>query len=178
MDAYLGEIRAFGGDYAPANWAFCEGQLLPISANTALFSLLGVNYGGNGTTNFALPDLRGTVPIGQGQGPGLSPRVVGESGGSASVTLLANEMPAHNHLANGVTTGGTSNPPTNQVTWAQPNTGGRHPDPVNLYAPTANTAMSPTALEPAGSSQPHNNMQPFLALRFIICMKGIFPPRP
>jgi microcystin-dependent protein len=177
MDAYIGEIRAFCGDFAPVNWAFCEGQLLPISGNTALFSLLGVNYGGNGKTNFALPDLRGAVPIGQGQGPGLTARYVGEMGGSASVALLANEMPAHNHLANGVTTGGTSNAPTNNVTWAQANTGGREPDPVNLYAPTANTAMNAQALQPAGGSQPHNNMQPFLAVRFIICMNGIFPPR-
>jgi microcystin-dependent protein len=177
MDAYLGEIRAFCGDFAPVDWAFCEGQLLPIAANTALFSLLGVNYGGNGTTIFALPDLRGAVPVGQGQGPGLTRRYVGETGGSASVALLANEMPAHNHLANGVTSGGTSNAPTNQVTWAQANTGGREPDPVNLYASAANTAMSPVALQPTGNGQPHNNMQPFQAVRFIICMNGIFPPR-
>lgn len=177
MDAYIGEIRAFCGNFAPVNWAFCEGQLIPITSFTALFSIIGVMYGGDGKTVFALPDLRGAVPIGQGQGPGLSLRSVGERGGSETVTLLSTEMPAHNHLASGVTSGGNSSPPGANLTWAQANTGGREPNPVNLYTSAINTTMNPMALQASGGSQPHNNMQPFLAVRFIICMNGIFPSR-
>jgi microcystin-dependent protein len=176
MDAYLGEIRMFCGTYAPANWAFCEGQILPISANTALFSLLGVQYGGNGTTNFSLPDLRGCVPIGQGPGPGLTPRYVGEMGGSQSVTLTNSEMPAHNHLAQGLSGTGTTKSPANAV-WAQFASDSRPPIPVKLFGPSGDVQMAANALSPAGGNQPHNNMQPFLAVRFIICMNGIFPPR-
>ena len=177
MDSYLGEIRAFCGDYAPDKWMFCEGQLLPIARQTALFSILGTMYGGDGKVTFALPDLRGAVPIGQGQGPDLTQRYVGESGGAAAVALLASEMPAHNHLANGVTTSGKSKTPANTMVWSQVDTGGREPDPVNMYATPPNTTMNPGALAPAGNGQPHNNMQPFLAVRFIICYDGIFPPR-
>jgi microcystin-dependent protein len=177
MDAYLGEIRAFCGDYAPNNWMFCEGQLLPISRQSALFSILGTMYGGDGKVTFALPDLRGAVPIGQGQGPGLSQRSVGEMGGSAAVALQANEMPAHNHTANGVTSSGKSKVPVNSMVWSQVDTGGREPSPVNMYATPPNTTMNPGALGISGSGQPHNNMQPFLAVRFNICCNGIFPQR-
>jgi microcystin-dependent protein len=176
MDAYLGEIRMFCGTYAPANWAFCEGQLLPISANTALFSLLGVQYGGNGTTIFALPDLRGCVPICQGQGPGLTSRFVGEMGGSSAVALTAQEMPAHNHRAQGLSSTGTEKSPANAV-WAQYASDARPPIPAKLFSPNGDVQMAPNALSPAGQGQGHNNMQPFLAVRFIICMNGIFPQR-
>lgn len=177
MDAYIGEIRPFCGDYAPNKWMLCEGQLLPITRQTALYSVIGVAYGGDGKTTFALPDLRGAVAIGQGQGPNLSPRTVGEKAGSATVSLQTAEMPAHNHLANGVTSSGKSKVPVNNTVWSQVDTGGREPDPVNMYAQTPNTTMNPGALSPAGSGQPHNNMQPFLAVRFIICYDGIFPTR-
>ncbi|GAB3470086.1 tail fiber protein [Massilia terrae] len=176
MDAFLGEIRMFCGTYAPADWAFCEGQLLPISANTALFSLLGVQYGGNGTTNFALPDLRGKVPVNQGAGPGLSLRTVGETGGAPSVTLTEKQMPAHNHLAQGISKTGTTKSPSNAV-WSQFASEARPPVPVKLFAPNGDVQMAPTALAPSGGNQPHNNMQPYLGVNFIICMRGIFPPR-
>jgi microcystin-dependent protein len=177
MDAYLGEIRAFAGDFAPVNWMFCEGQILPIARQSALFSILGVAYGGDGKVTFALPDLRGAVAIGQGTGPGLTQRYVGENGGSPVVPLQQSEMPAHNHIANGVTTGGKSKVPVNSMIWSQVNTGGREPTPVNMYATPPNTTMNPGALSATGNGLPHNNMQPFLAMRFIICINGIFPSR-
>lgn len=177
-DAYLGEIRIFAGTYAPNGWAFCNGQLLPISAYSALFSLLGVQYGGNGTTNFQLPNLQASVAIGPGAGPGLTPRVIGEMGGSATVALDATTMPAHNHLPMGYASDGTSNAPAGNV-WAQTSVAGRHgKTPVSLFNPTPDTRMSPVALDVAGGGQAHNNMQPFLALNFIICMNGVFPQRP
>jgi microcystin-dependent protein len=177
MDAYLGEIRAFAGDFAPNKWMFCEGQILPIARQTTLFSILGTAYGGDGKVTFALPDLRGAVAIGQGAGPGLTQRYVGENGGAPAVALQPTEMPAHNHIANGVTTGGKSKVPVNSMIWSQVNTGGREPDPVNMYATPPDTTMNAAALGMTGNSAPHNNMQPFLALRFIICIDGIFPPR-
>jgi len=177
-DAFTGEIRIFAGNFAPYNWAFCNGQLLPIQGNTALFSLIGVQYGGNGTTNFALPNLQGSVPIGQGAGPGLSSRSMGEMGGSASVTLLATEMPAHTHIPMGYATNGSTAAPAGNV-WAQWSEQSRSGvTPINLFNPTPDTKMSPMALSPAGGSQAHNNMQPFLALNFIICLQGDFPQRP
>jgi microcystin-dependent protein len=176
MDAYIGEIRIFGGNYAPAKWLFCEGQLLSIQQNTALFSILGTMYGGNGTVTFALPDLRGSAPIGQGQGPGLTARGVGEMGGSASVTLLQAEMPNHTHSAMGAPQNGDTPSPADAV-WAQYATG-RPPVTTPLYAQASDVTMAPAALNAAGKSQPHNNMQPYLPMRFIICMQGIFPPRP
>lgn len=177
MDAFLGEIRLFAGSFAPDRWLACEGQLLPISRYTALFSLLGVNYGGDGKTVFALPDLRGRVPIGQGQGPGLTPRSVGESGGAASVALDQQQMAAHMHRALGVAGKGTTNSPKDAV-WAQYSTGSRPPTPALLYGPTGDVALSPTALQQTGAGAAHNNMQPFMPLRFIICYDGEFPPRP
>jgi microcystin-dependent protein len=176
-DAYTGEIRIFAGNYAPYNWAFCNGQLLPISQNTALFSLLGVQYGGNGSTTFALPNLQGSVPIAAGAGPGLTPRMTGETGGSATTALLTSEMPAHNHLPMGYASDGTTAAPAGDV-WAQASEPGRHgATPINLFNPTPDTPMSPMALGLAGGSAAHNNMQPYLGLNFIICLNGIFPPR-
>lgn len=176
-DAFLGEIRLFAGNFAPNGWLPCEGQLLPIQRYPALFSLLGVNYGGNGTNNFALPDLRGAVPLGQGQGPGLTERSLGESGGAATVALETDEMPPHFHRAAGVGAKGDGNSPVDRV-WAQYSTGTRPPVQAQLYAATGDAPISPSALQPSGQGAAHNNMQPYLSLRFIICMDGQFPPRP
>ncbi|MGZ4107819.1 MAG: phage tail protein [Tumebacillaceae bacterium] len=175
-DAFIGEIRIFAGNFPPQGWAFCNGQLLPISQNTALFSILGTQYGGNGTTNFALPNLAGSAAMSQGNGPGLTPRVPGETVGAQAVTLESTNMPAHTHGVNAVAAVGTSSAPTANY-WAEGPFGSRHSAQPPLYDPTANTTMSPNALTPTGGNQPHNNMQPYLSLSFIICMSGIFPPR-
>lgn len=170
---FIAEIVMFGGNFAPRGWAFCQGQLLSIAQNTALFSLLGTTYGGNGQTTFALPDLRGRVPMQQGSGPGLTPRVLGEQGGTETVTLLITQMPAHNHTAvistKANTGSGNDTLPTNNY-WTEGN-----------YNTGTNTQMNPAAVQAtigiSGGSQPHNNMQPFLALNFIIATQGIFPSR-
>ncbi|MFD2365128.1 phage tail protein [Pseudoduganella sp. GCM10020061] len=176
-DAYIGEIRIFAGNFAPKGWALCGGQLMAISQNTALFSILGTQYGGDGKTNFALPNLNGRVPIGQGNGAGLTPRSVGEDIGSATVTLLTTETPMHTHVPMGSSQLGSTNDPNNAV-WGEFAVGGRGGStPVNLFNPTPNTPMSPVALNVSGNSQPHNNMQPCLAMNYIICLDGEFPPR-
>lgn len=177
-DPFLGEIRMFAGNFAPANWMFCNGQLLPIAQYTALYSILGVQYGGNGTTTFALPNLQGAVPIGQGTGVGLTPRDVGTTGGSASVTLDTIDMPTHNHVPLGYAEDGTTSAPAGNV-WTQAGVEGRHgKTPISLFDPTPNTLMSPLALAAAGSGQAHNNVQPCLSLSFIICLDGDYPQRP
>jgi len=168
-DQFVGEIRMFAGNFAPVGWAFCNGQLLPISQNTALFSLLGTYYGGDGKSTFALPNLIGRVPIQQGDGPGLSPRYLGESSGSESVTLLTSEIPAHTHTTGAQSGPGGSNTPTNMA-WAAQRSAAN-------YISSANVNMAPDALTIAGSSLPHNNMQPYLVVTFIIALQGIFPPR-
>jgi microcystin-dependent protein len=172
MDPFVGEIRIVGFNFAPTGWAFCNGQLLPISQNTALFSLLGTFYGGDGKSTFALPGLNDLAPIHQGQGPGLSQRFIGEIGGSEFVTLLQTEIPAHGHSVRAEA--GTANQatPANNV-WSS--LSGRTPPP--LYANTADTSMSPLATSITGGSLPHNNMPPYLTLNFIIAMQGVFPPR-
>lgn len=177
MDPFIGEIRLFGGTFAPADWAFCSGQLMSITSNTALFSILGVMYGGDGKVTFALPNLNGAVPVGAGAGPGLTARFQGDQGGSETVTLVEGQMPLHNHLAMGVGATGTAHSPENAV-WSQFSTGSRPPVPSNLYVEQANTVMAPDALKVTGGAQAHNNMQPFLAMNFIISLKGVFPPRP
>lgn len=172
-DPFLAEIRLYPFTFAPRNWAFCNGQLLPISQNTALFALLGTTYGGNGQSNFALPNLQGRAAMGPGQGPGLSLRDLGESGGSETVTLTPAEMPAHSHgLSSLPAPADTSSPAGGslaRVIGAAP-----YADPAG--APLAD--MAPQALQPAGGSLPHNNMQPYLAVHFCIAMQGIFPSRP
>lgn len=170
---FVAEIRIFAGNFAPTGWALCNGQLLPISQNTALFSLLGTTYGGDGKSTFALPNLQGSAPLQQGQGPGLSLRDLGEIGGEQNVTLLQTEMPSHTHTARCVSAGGGTNSPQN-ADWAG---GGRGAPP--MYAPTGNNnvQMSPSATSIAGGSQPHNNMMPFLGLTFIIALQGVFPAR-
>jgi len=173
-DPFVAEIRMFAGNFAPTGWALCNGQLLPISQNTALFSLLGTTYGGNGQTTFALPNLQGSVPVGFGQGPGLSLRDLGEIGGEPTVTLLSTEMPVHSHTAQASTSGGTDSPAN--ATWGESKLG---KTPLNVYAASGanNVAMSPQALAVAGGGLPHNNMPPYLCLTFIIALQGIYPSR-
>jgi microcystin-dependent protein len=170
-DPYVAEIRMFAGNFPPNGWAFCNGQLLPISQNTALFSLLGTNYGGDGRTNFGLPDLRMRAPLHPGTGPGLSQRFLGESGGEASHTLLNSEMPAHSHgvqasSAAATTTGANGNM---LATVNAPN--------PPYHDPSAMADMGPGVLSSTGGGAPHNNMQPYQAVSFIIALQGIFPPR-
>jgi microcystin-dependent protein len=173
-EPFLGEIRMFGGNFAPNGWALCNGQVLSISQNSALFSLLGTTYGGNGQTTFALPNLQGRVPMHWGQGPGLTPRSLGEMSGSETVTLLQNQMPAHTHLANANNTDGNSTAPTGNL-WA--NAVDANSQPVSSYGTVANTTMSPQAIGLAGGNQPHENMQPYLCVTFIIALQGIYPSR-
>lgn len=171
MDPFVAEIRIFPFNFAPKGWAWCDGQLLPLSQNTALFSLLGTTYGGNGKSNFALPDLQGAAPMHPGQGPGLSLHDLGEQGGSETVTLLESEIPLHNHAVNVSSQLALENLPQAQ-NWAMG-------DGVNMYGPPiALTQMAGTALAPAGGDQPHNNMQPYLTFYFNIALQGVFPPRP
>lgn len=174
-EPFIGEIQIFAGNFAPRGWAFCNGQIMSIMQNTALFSIVGITYGGDGKTTFALPNLMGRAPMQQGAGTGLTPRTLGQQGGAAAVTLLPNQMPAHTHVAQGYD-GGATTANTNGNIWAK-TTGGRTPPP--FYASEApNVSMSPQAIGVAGGSQPHNNMQPYLGVNFIIALQGIFPSRP
>ncbi len=166
-EPFLAEIRIFAGNFAPRGWAFCDGQLLPIAQNTAVFSLLGTNYGGNGTTNFALPDLRGRVPVHVGQGPGLANVDLGQTGGIEAVTLTAGQMPAHNHILAATNGASTSSRP-----------GGNVPSGSGAYAAAGDgNTMNPAMVQNTGGSQPHENHQPYLGLSFIIALEGIFPSR-
>jgi microcystin-dependent protein len=173
-DPFVAEIRLFGFNFAPRGWAFCNGQILPISQNTALFSLLGTTYGGDGKSTFALPDLQGSVPLhvgGSQPGPGLSVYDLGQTGGSEAVTLLESEMPAHSHALRADTQDPADvNIPSATASFAL-STGG------TLYQSTANVQLAFQALSPAGGSLPHNNMQPYLCVNFCIALQGIFPPR-
>lgn len=174
---FLAEIRIFAGNFAPKGWAMCNGQILPISQNTALFSLLGTTYGGNGTNNFALPNLQGNSPMHPGQGPGLSLHDLGESGGAAAVTLNTFELPAHNHTANCNSGMGDQYAPTGFF-WAT-DAGGNDeykssPD-TNSNGKT--NQMASGSIGPTGGSQAHNNLKPYLVLNFIIALQGVFPAR-
>ena len=171
-DPFVAEVRIFPFNFAPKGWAFCDGQLMPIRQNTALFALLGTTYGGDGKSTFALPDLQGSAPMHPGQGPGLSLHDLGESGGAQSVTLIEGETPAHNHQVNG------SNGPANLQAPAADRVLGRANNPVYLDNPANFVAMAPQALSPAGGSLPHNNLMPYLTFNFCIALQGIFPPRP
>ena len=170
-DPFVAEIRIFPFNFAPKGWAWCDGQLLPLSQNTALFSLLGTTYGGNGKSNFALPDLQGRAPMQPGQGPGLSLHDLGETGGSETVTLLESEIPSHSHAWR-VTASDPGEDRTPAGEFFARSTGG------NLYGAVSNmVSMAPEALTPAGGDQPHNNMMPFLTFYFCIALQGVFPPR-
>jgi microcystin-dependent protein len=170
-DPFVAEIRIFPFNFAPRGWAWCDGQLLPLSQNTALFSLLGTTYGGNGKSNFALPDLQGRAPMHPGQGPGLSLHDLGETGGSETVSLLESEIPSHAHTLRCSSDDGDLRIPTSNRSLAKSGGG-------NMYAPAASlVSMAPEALPPAGGDQPHNNMQPYLTFYFCIALQGVFPPR-
>ncbi len=170
-DPFVAEIRMFGGNFAPTGWALCNGQLLPISQNTALFSLLGTFYGGDGKSTFALPNFQASVPIGQGAGAGLTERVLGEVSGSQTVTLLASEIPVHSHTLNAYKDDlADINTPSPSVMLGA--TAG-----LNLYGTASNTTLNFQALSIAGGSLPHNNLPPYLVVTFIIAMQGVFPPR-
>jgi len=172
-DPFVAEIRIFPFNFAPKGWAFCNGQLLPISQNTALFSLLGTTYGGNGQTTFALPDMQGNVPMHPGQGPGLSLHDLGEESGSATVTLLESEIPAHSHQMMSQNQPAQLPGPANDRTFARSSGGFAYkPSPFSTVVP-----FSPNMLAPAGGDQPHNNLQPYLTLNFNIALQGVFPPR-
>jgi microcystin-dependent protein len=172
MDPFVAEIRIFPFNFAPKGWAFCDGQILPLSQNTALFSLLGTTYGGDGKSNFALPNMQGNVPMHPGQGPGLSLHDLGETGGSDTVSLLESEIPSHSHAWMASTQDGIDNH-TQQNLLAQ-GVG------VGMYVPDTTTpfvSLSDNALAPAGGDQPHNNLQPYLTLSFCIALQGVYPPR-
>ncbi|MEO6232198.1 MAG: tail fiber protein [Ferruginibacter sp.] len=171
MDPLLASIIIFAGNFAPRGWELCQGQILSIAQNTALFSLLGTTYGGDGRVTFALPDLRGRVPIQQGQGPGLSNYDLGETGGSQSTTILTTNLPAHNHPLIAVTEAGDTAVPTGAFLG---NTGALDKE---YKASGTQTPMNTGAIGMQGGSQPINNMQPFLAVNYIIALQGIFPSR-
>ncbi|MGG2113846.1 tail fiber protein [Lysinibacillus pakistanensis] len=171
-EAYIGEIRIFGGNFAPKDWALCDGQIINIASNSALYAILGDRYGGDGKTTFALPNLNGRAALHQGTGVGLTPRNVGESGGSATVTLLTTQMPSHNHIATCNNTQPSNNEPTGAIWTDQQGKGS-----VPLYTPQVNKQMNLMTIDVAGGSQPHNNMQPYLGLNFIICLYGDWPPK-
>jgi len=170
---FVAEVRIFPFTFAPKGWAFCDGQILPISQNTALFSLLGTTYGGNGQSTFALPDLQGRGAMHPGQGPGLSLHDLGETGGAETVTLLESEIPVHSHSLNASSIVGDINAPSAGVSLARSNN-------ATAYQTTTNQGLVQLAAEaiaPAGGSLPHNNMMPYLTLNFCIALQGVFPPR-
>ena len=171
-DPFVAEIRIFPFNFAPKGWAWCNGQLLPLSQNTALFSLLGTTYGGDGKSTFALPDLEGRAPMHPGQGPGLSLHDLGETGGSETVTLLESEIPAHSHGVAASQSDGIERIPVGQL--CATGIG------IGMYGPPSPgpvVQLSPNATTPAGGDQPHNNLQPYLTFYFNIALQGVFPPR-
>jgi len=169
-DPFVAEIRIFPFNFPPKGWAWCDGQLIPLSQNTALFSLLGTTYGGDGKSNFALPDLQGRARMHPGQGPGLSLRDLGETGGSDTVTLLESEIPTHTHTLRASNTLGDTPVPSG-------NTLARYANAYQQNSSASLVAMASQALTPAGGDQPHNNMMPYLTMYFCIALQGVFPPR-
>ena len=177
---FLAEIRIFPFNFPPKGWAFCDGQVLPISQNTALFALLGTTYGGDGKSNFALPNLQGSNPMQAGQGPGLTLRDLGEVGGEDTVTLLATEMPQHNHTLNADNSQASSADPSNNLyTDGHYDDGKGHSGGVQIYQTNQPPVdqLNPLSIGLTGGGQPHNNLMPYLTLNFCIALQGIFPPR-
>lgn len=166
MDPFVGQIQDFGFNFPPRGWALCDGSILPIAQNTALFSLLGTTFGGNGTTNFALPDLRGRIPVGQGQGPGLQPYEMGDTFGMENETLSVQEMPMHSHVLRATNDGAATTVPTNNSLGAG-----------EFYNASPTGVSNPLALAPAGGSQPHPNLQPTLVTNWCIALQGVYPQR-
>ena len=169
-EPFIAEIRIFAGNFAPRSWAFCNGQLLPVSQNTALFSLIGTTYGGDGRSTTALPNLQGRAAMHPGRGPGLTSKRLGQRGGTEMVTLSEAQMPSHTHTVSGQTGISNSNDPAGKV-WSRPFGG-----PVAYNTGTL-VSMAEQATNNTGGSQPHNNMQPFLAMNFIIALQGLYPSR-
>ncbi|MCX4248096.1 phage tail protein [Paraliomyxa miuraensis] len=169
MEPFIGQIIMFAGNFAPRGWALCDGQLLPISQNQALFSILGTTYGGDGRTTFALPDLRGRASLHAGSGPGLTPRSLGQKSGEETVTLTVNQMPSHGHVVNAADTMANVRSPSNAVL-AQEATGAYQNGRTDV-------TMNPAMIGNSGGSQPHDNMQPYLVVNYIIALEGIFPSR-
>ena len=175
MDPFLGEIKLVGFNFAPQGWALCDGQVLSIAQNTALFSLLGTMYGGDGISTFALPDLRGRVPIHQGDGPSTSQYVIGQVGGTEAVTLTSSQMPSHGHALSGNSAAGTLNTPQNNFVAGVSAGTGKPATPS--YNPTSDVQLNGASVGFAGGNQPHTNVQPYLCVNFIIALVGIFPSR-
>ena len=173
MDPFVAEIRIVPFNFAPKGWAFCDGQLLPLSQNTALFALLGTTYGGDGKSTFALPDLQGSAALHPGQGQGLSLYDLGQMGGSQSVTLLVSEMPVHTHTVNSVTALAATSTPASNMVLSRSTNGPAYGDAASGFQ-----TFAPESLPPAGGSLPHNNLQPYLTLNYILALQGVFPPRP
>lgn len=167
-EPYIGEIRMFAGTFAPQGWAFCDGQLLAVSSNDALFSLLGTTYGGDGETTFALPDLRGRVAVHRGSGPGLTPRVIGQRSGQENVTLTTNQIPAHQHASASTSPATLGNPANHQVA---------DTDDDHLYNDADNAQAAAESQQAQGGTQRHNNMMPFIGINYIIALFGIYPSR-
>lgn len=169
-EAFIGEIRMFAGNFAPRNWALCDGQLLAVASNNALFSLLGTIYGGDGRTTFALPDLRGRIPIHQGNGPGLSSRALGSKSGAENVTVVPNTLPTHSHTAQASTQIGSELSPQNEVLCESPS--------LTMFRVTSPTApLASNAVTAVGGNSQHTNIMPFLGINFIIALFGVFPSR-
>lgn len=165
---FVGQIRIFAGNFAPQGWVFCDGQLLSIADNATLFNLIGTTYGGDGQTTFAVPDLRGRLPIDRGQGPSTSSYILGQSGGVETVTLTTQQIPSHTHTAAAFSYSGSADKPSNTIP-------ALYPDGIPVNGINISGTMNPAAIGNAGGSQPHNNVKPYLAVRYIISLFGIFP---
>jgi microcystin-dependent protein len=174
---FIGEIRMFGGNYAPRDWAFCNGQMMSIAQYSALFALIGTTYGGDGITTFALPNLQSRLAVGEGSGPGLTPRQIGQTGGSDTVTLSQAQMPAHNHMVVATTAEGNLTGPGGTAVLAAPAGTGSYIYVVPGATPITSVALSPSSVGTAGGNQAHDNHMPSLCVTFIIALSGIFPSR-